>query len=273
MYWQGDVVAAAVIAVLVSMAYSGFRIGFAQAVAGFAAIAAAVFFAPMLASRYEATFADYAQTSGLVNRYACMVTIGLLISLVAGWMLNALVNRFLAKRTHLKRLNAYAGIVFGVVEGSIFLLFILGGALSGQLWLRDLNLDDQPNRWAAMIDATAAATRQSILGDTIRDLNPFERIGVLAQVGDLPAATKQLSDPEEFSALLDDRRIRELTEDPEFSTALKELQEDPVIRKVIDEGQPIDARVVIRLLNSPTMIKLVDQPRFVQTARDVLLDR
>ena len=273
MYWRGDPVAAAVIAVLSMTAYSCFRIGIGQVTAGLVAIAAAVYFAPVLGRRYEDLFAQYTHTSGLASHYGCMIAIGVLISLVTVSIGGALISRFLYKRPRLKRLDACGGLVIGIAEGAAVILLVLGAALSGQLWLRTLNQENEPTELARMIDNTAAMTRQSILGDTIRDLNPFEHFEPLTQVGDLMLATQRLKDPDEVARLLNDPRIKQLNDDPDFSAALKELRRDPVIQKLADENQPVDGAAFAHLLNSPEIRTLFDQPAFLQTARDVLLDQ
>jgi hypothetical protein len=63
-----------------------------------------------------------------------------------------------------------------------------------------------------------------------------------------------------------------LTEDPEFAAALSDLREDPMLRKSIADGPPLDRRTALHLLGSPALMELVDHPRFVPTARDILLD-
>lgn len=268
LYRRGDTVAAITIMTISLFGWIGFRMGLGRIIATVLALVAAISLAPSLGTRFETQFSSQFGTTGLTNRFVCIAAIGVLISMVVTIVVTILSNRLLAKRGKLRLANSFVGFAIGLTEGVVIVWLVLGGLLSMQMWQRGIDIDD--NRVAQSVDNMAAATRQSVLGPIVRDNNPFEKIEPLAQIGDLQQTIRRFSDPRSLDRLMDDPKIVALRSDPTIAAAIDEVRRDPAVQDVIDQGRRLDVDALMRLMSSPSVMKLVDQPEFRELARDVI---
>lgn len=264
---QGDVVTAAAIVLIGFPGLIGFKMGFGRVFSSVAALAAAGYFAPSIGMNYEARFAEQFGTSGLTNRFLCIAAVGVLISLVTSLILSALIKSILSKRKTLTALNHFAGYAVGIVEGAAVVLMVLGAALSFQSWFRDVPTGE--NQYAQWIETVAAKTRESAIGDLVRDNNPFEHYAPLAQTKHLHQTVQALRDGKNVDRLLNDPRVTALRADPNFESAMETLQSDSEIREFLQAGKPLDGEMSLRLMNHPAVLQLVDQEDFVTRVREV----
>ncbi|MCA9136961.1 MAG: CvpA family protein [Planctomycetales bacterium] len=264
-YRRGDPVAAVTIVVIAISGWTGFRMGLGRITATVVALAAAIAFAPSLGMRFESQFANRFGTTGLTNRFLCIASIGVLISLALTLVMNLITHRILLKRRKLSFANSLAGFAVGIAEGAAMALLVLGGLLSMQLWQR--NEDIANNSTAKAVDEWASRTRQSVIGSVVRDYNPFERISFLSGVDEARLTAGRLKDPRNVQRLLENPRIARLRSDPAVVSAIEDIRRDPKIQDLINHKQPMDRQTIMHLMSSPSVMRLLDNPEFVEQAR------
>ena len=268
LYRRGDPVAAGSVVVVALSAVMGFRMGFVRITATIVALVAAVALAPALGMNYEDAFAEQFGTTGLTNRFLCIASMGVFVSLTITLALAFISNLILAKRRRLRWGDHLAGFVIGMAEGVVLVWLVLGGLLSLQMWQRGDDIEN--NRVALAVDQVASQTRQSVIGPTIRDYNPFERIEALASVGHFRKTVQRFQDPRSFKRLMNNPKIAELRSDPLIMEAIDEIRNDPEIKQLIEQKQPVPGKLVMRLMSSPGLMQLVDHPEFLDRAREVI---
>jgi uncharacterized membrane protein required for colicin V production len=264
---RGDPIAAATVLEIALFGWIGFRMGFGRISATVLAFLAAISLAPSLGIRYESQFSNQFGTTGLTNRFLCIAVIGVLISLAVTLLVTMISSRILAKRRLLNLANSFLGFAIGLVEGAAVAVLLTGGLLSMQMWQRGFEIDN--NKTAQFVDRWAAKTRQSAIGPIVRDYNPFEKIKLFSDVGEIQHSIRNLSDPTSIQRMLDDPGIAEMRSDPKFAAAIDEVRRDPAIKDVIDKGLPLDGKALMRLMSSPSVMHLVDQPEFRRRVRKV----
>lgn len=265
MAWRGDLAAAFAIVLVTLSAQVGFRMGLSTMMLSVGAIVAVVSLVPFLAFGYESRFSEYVHTTGLTNRLACMAAFTLLVSLVVMMLGTMVINRILFRLPRLKRLNAYLGFAAGAIEGGVLVLLLFGALLTLQLAFREI--DAEENRVTALVDAWAARARASVLGNTVRDYNPFDRWAALAPLRGMPEMAGRIGDPDYLQRLLRDPDVVAAADDAEVAEALREIKQEPYVRDVLDGNEPIDGRFLKHLMDSPAVLQLVDLPAFRSSVR------
>ena len=270
LYRRGDPVAALTVVTVSLCGWSGFKMGLCRISATVMALIAAVAFAPSLGMRFEGRFSEQFGTTGLTNRFLCVAAIGVVISLVVTILVTMIASHFLSQRRKLRWFNRFIGFAVGLVEGVLIAMLVLGALLSVQKWQRGVDIEN--NNTAKAVDQWASNTRQSAVGPFVRDYNPFERIEMLSQVGRVQDTVRRLSDPGNIQRLLNDPEITELRTDPALAAAIDEISRDPSIRDLIEQGQPLDRQTLMKLMNSPSVMRLADQPEFIERAQAIVKD-
>ncbi|MGB7348189.1 MAG: CvpA family protein [Pirellulaceae bacterium] len=278
--YLGDYVVAATAAIVLFCALAGFRMGLMRMAASIAAFAAAVYFAPQLGLTYERSFSEWAGTTGLLNRFLAIASIGLVISLLATLVLSAITTRMLRRRPLLARMNGWLGFGAGAAQGAVVVLLFLGGLLivepmQLQLANQDANAttSTRPETSQRMTDAlltVADHTHRSRLGPVIEQYNPFERFEPLKKLDQIQTSVRVLSNPQKIEELLHHPAITELQQRPEVKQAVANLMDDKEIREVLHSGKSIDRNTAIQLLSHPAIMELIDQPGFIEEASKVI---
>ncbi|KAA5541054.1 hypothetical protein FYK55_19350 [Roseiconus nitratireducens] len=264
-----DWIAAGGILTVMCCAGIGFRVGLARISASIVALTAAIYFAPALGMAWEQRFAAQFGTSGLTNRILCIAAVGVGISLIVTLLLGLVSRAFLARRRRLSALNCSLGFGFGLIEGAVIVLVVLGGLIS----LRPTTENDQrrAGRLNAAMDAMAAKTQTSVMGPLVEQHNPFERVEALAQIKQVQRSVQTLSQPKNVDQLLKHPQIVQLQKDPSFQRALDELRRDPEVQAFLQQERPIDRPMLMRLMSHPALLQLVDRQDFRERAKRVLL--
>lgn len=273
---RGDPVTATTVIVIAFSGWTGFKMGFGRITASVLALIAAVAFAPLIGMGYETQFSQHVGTTGLTNRFLCIAAIGVMISLVVTIPLTMLSNHLLFKRRRLNLANSLVGFAIGIAEGVVMAFLVLGGLLSLQMWQRaDARQDHETladNRIAVVIDEWASRTRQSAIGPTIRDYNPFERFEMLASVREMRDDVRRLKNPDNIRRLLDNPKLAALRSDPAVSAAIDEIRNDQTIKELVDQRRPLDRQAITQLMSNPSVMRLVDQPGFIEMAREAIAE-
>ena len=71
-----------------------------------------------------------------------------------------------------------------------------------------------------------------------------------------------LLDPAKVNALIRQPAIRGLKNRADVSEALKQLNEDPDIKRLLDSDNPASKDLAIHLCNHPAVLQLLDKPEF-----------
>lgn len=273
--YHGDVVLAALITVIGLAASSGFRMGAIAIVASVVSLGAAIVYAPELGCQQEWRFTAWFGTTGLLNRLLAVGTVALILSaltttavlLLAGWVFRS--------RPRLDRANRWLGFGIGAAEGVLIASMLLGGVLvleplERQRIDRGVPQTDWGARLSGWILTAADHTRTSRVGPWVERYNPLIHVPQLNKLPEVQQSVLVLSDPEKIQKLLDHPDVQALRKRPEVQTAYDQLIADPRIRHALYSGERMTQTTAMLLLNHPAVLELIDQPGFVEAARETI---
>lgn len=273
--YQGDYIAAALLSVGGFGAFTGYRTGAFAIVASLLAITAAICYSPEIGMTHSYRFTQWFGTTGLANRFLAIGLVGLAIVAVVMFALWMILGRMFRRRPALARLNRRTGFVLGALQGVAGLVFFIGGMLvmepieTERAETRDP--DDTRGRLASrLILSTAAATKQSCLGEVLVKYNPLTQFPQLNKVEQFNQTAEVLSDPVKIQSLMDAPEIAELRQKPEVQRLVSELQSDPKVSEMLQSGSPISAEMAMTLLNHPAVMHLIDTPGFLEQAAQAM---
>ncbi|HUG70614.1 MAG TPA: CvpA family protein [Pirellulaceae bacterium] len=274
-FWiQGDLVTAAVLAVVMVTGLSGYRMGAAKLSGLFAGAAAAIAYAPAWGKVCEPTVAELLGTTGLITRSVSMGTIGIGI-MVAAMIALTITGRVLVEdRPRLEALNRWFGFLLGGVQGVGIMLLLLGGMLIVEPMAKQRvaarTADGEFAREVSeRIVQIADQTRDSEVGSIVVEYNPFQRV---PQLDRMQESMKLARDPQKLNQLMDSPRLEQLKQRPAIRRALDSLIADAEIQQVLHSGKPINSQVAMSLMNNPAIVKLLDEPDFVSEISKVLAE-
>jgi len=260
---EGDYVLSAVIAAAGLSAFAGFRMGAMAMITSVAAIAAAVSYAPSIAYQHEWRFTEWFGTTGLLNRFIGIGTVGIAITIFTSWVAMFITRRLLSTRPALDRSNRWFGFWIGGVEGVVATVFLFGGVLVLEPIEQDrirtgVRQTVRGKQISGLVLATAQQTHDSQIGPYIEEYNPFVRFPELNKIEQVQKSVQILSDPKKIERLLQHPEVRRLQSRPEVQTAVRKVMEDPEIRNALRSGVPMNRSIALTLL--------VDQPGFMAVA-------
>lgn len=274
-FWiQGDLVTAAVLAVVMVTGFSGYRMGAAKLSGLFAGAAAAIAYAPAWGNVCEPTVAELLGTTGLMTRSVSMGAIGIGI-MVAAMIALTITGRVLVEgRPRLEALNRWFGFLLGGVQGMGIMLLLLGGMLivepMAQERVAARSADGEFARAVSeRIVKIADQTRDSEVGSIVVEYNPFQCV---PQLDRMQESMKLARDPQKLNQLMDSPRLEQLKQRPAIRRALDSLSADAEIQQVLHSGKPIDSQIAMSLMNNPAIVKLLDEPDFVGEIFKVLAE-
>ena len=79
-----------------------------------------------------------------------------------------------------------------------------------------------------------------------------------------------IAEPAKMQRLLEHPEVQRLRNDTQMQRVMEELVQDPDIKQILYSGKPIDAPALVVLMNHPSVLKLIDQPGFLESASKVL---
>jgi len=273
---QDDPVAAGATVFVSLCAATGFSLGATGLLQTLAALALAVWLAPLGAPFIEDRFATWFGTSGLTNRFLCVALLAVTISLVVT-VVGSLLSRVLVSRRRKRQyFDRHLGLALGAAEGGVVVLLLLGGVVTFDAVLErrgDAGVDGRPqNRYAAAIGTVAEETRGSVLGPIVRRYNPLRRVPMLRDVPRIPDTVATLSEPRNLDRLLEHPDIVALRSDPEFQSAIDRLRDDPQIQQLLQQPGRLDREGVMTLMNHPVVLEIVDHGDFAGRAWSAVED-
>lgn len=260
---QDDPIAAGMVVTSLIAALLGFRMGVSTIVVSLLGFGIAYWLAPPWGIRIEDRFAGLFGTSGLTNRCLAVGTVGLVVSLLIAIFASMLIGGLMARRRRLDEIDRYLGMVLAVGEGLFVVVLVLAA----------IDRFDLGNRGVAVAEKVAGALDKSAVLPSVKRFDPFVRLPILNQVGQLQDSVQYLREPQNVSALLRDPRIDELRKDPAYQSAIREFRNDPVVSDFFDRGETLDRETAMRLMNSDAVLEMLDQGEFVGRVSEVLEEK
>lgn len=274
--FQGDPITGTLCCAAGLAAISGFRLGASRLFASVLGFTLAYRFAPALGTEYEYEFSKVFDTSGLTNRFMAIAWVAVLISLIVFLVSCKLINLFMQRRRKLATIDSYLGSLAGVGEVCVGGLLLLGGIVflepTIQASRENSSRDGQstsPKHWVTRV---ANNTRASQVGPIVEKYNPFENIDALRKIGKTQGTVRVLTNPDHLKNLVRHPSIASLKDDPEMELALKNLNEDPEIREILESGT-ISRSDAWKLLSHPAVKDLVDQKKFLERATQLVMQQ
>ena len=265
----GDYFASAVIVIVAVGAISGYRLGLTRMGASLAGFAAAVVFAPELGVTHEMRFHEWFGTTGLLNRFIAIGAIGAVIALSVTSILSIISTRIMRRRPALARTNSWLGFGGGALQAAVAVLLFVGGLLIVEPYQEKLYSEanvEVPEASQVILKVTDYA-HASKLGPYVEEYNPFKRIPQLNKFDQVQKSVQVLSDPSKISHLIHHPSVGQHAK---VKRAIAELLEDPEVRELLNSGKQIDRESAMKLLSHPAVMRLVDEPGFLEEATKVI---
>lgn len=274
---QSDWISAATTLAIGIAAFGGFRIGALKAFAFLISATATFYLAPHLGMRFENTFSNWIGTTGLANRFYTVLTTGLIVFLLSVIVTLKLGNRILKGRPKATLMNHWLGFLLGGIQGFLFVVILLGALLTMQKVNAErlgegTPITERAQMFAKIFDKTSEQAKVSRLAPIVAQLNPFEHVPQLKNIGEWQRGMETLIDPTKLNALLDQPAIQELKNRVDVTETIAKLNEDPETRKLLNSNKPVSKELAIKLLYHPAILDLIDQAKFREAAMSAFRD-
>ncbi|MEY4566524.1 MAG: hypothetical protein RLY14_1494 [Planctomycetota bacterium] len=253
--------------------FKGMRSGAAGMIGMIAAIAIALALAPSIGMSYEGEAAKWLGTTGLTNRILSISLAGIIMAVVLSLIAKQITRQWSLRSTTFARLNRLSGVILGFLQGATLVLLFLGGVVTIEGLQRS---DSYPiyhpssESRSTLLVKLVDQTRSSRLGPWVEKYNPYERIPQLNRFAELKQSVSMIAEPAKMQRLLDHPEVKRLRNDAQTQQVMQELVQDPDINRILHSGKPIDVRALVVLMNHPSVLKLIDQPGFLESASKVL---
>ena len=272
---QGEYLLPVVLVAAGISAFSGYRMGALSIITGITALAAAIWFAPAIGVDHESQFQEWFGTTGLLNRGVSVAIVAVGISMLV-WMMTYLsIGRLVRRRPRWDRMNRKTGFLIGMVQGVVGVVLLVGGLLymepmqRERLASQDIDVESAPVIVQMVFRATEKVD-QSVIGPTIREHNPVEKIPQLNQIKQVQKTAAVLADPRQINRVMEHPRVIDLRDSAEVREAVTELKADEKLRSIFESGNPMDKETAMTLLSHPAVMNLVDQPGFLEKAKSAI---
>lgn len=272
-YSQSDSITATLFAVTGIAALTGYRVGAAALLLLLATGAVAFWTSPSIGMAFEHHFSSWFGTTGLTNRFISILAVILGMTAI-GIVASRLIGQWLAKEKKADLTNRWIGFTLGGAEGAAAMVLLLGGILmmEPRVKARAALLDPEDrssDSMAQFILQKSAQTRQSLIGPLLVKHNPFRTIPPLTHFNEIQDTLEALQDPEKLEQILDHPSVRQLQNSVELQRTVEELQADPEVAEIL-QAQQLTGKMALTLLNHPAILKLIDQPGFLDAAKSAI---
>ena len=271
--YKGDLVTGTALAVVGLCCYFGYHIGASKSIAGLAGLALAFYLAPNSLAPIESQLTDWFSISGLLNRiisFGVLALIAIIACNAISWLISKLL---LSKANLLGKLNRWGGLLlFGAKSAIVILLFLCAVLMV----YPDRELGNPPQSATFSENAhyhlsgLASRTRTGLIGKYLKNQNPFEKFPQLNKIKEVQYVVSAVNDPSKIGRVINHPRFEELPNTPAVQQAVAELKTDQTVQNIIQSGQPLDAEKVFELLNSAAVLKLLEQPEFLEVASEIV---
>ena len=270
--YKGDLVTGIALAVVGLCCYFGYHIGASKSIAGLAGLVLAFYLAPNSLAPIESQLTDWFSISGLLNRIISFGVLAL-IAIIACNAISWLISKLLLSNTNLfGKLNRWGGLLlFGAKSAIVILLFLCAVLMI----YPDQELGEAPGSANFSENAhyhlsdLANRTRAGLIGDYLAEQNPFKKFPQLNKIKEVQYAVGAFTNPAQIDRVINHPRVEELQSNPAVQQAVAELKTDQTVQNIIQSGQPLDAGKVFELLNSASVLNLLEQPEFLEVAAEI----
>ena len=269
----GGFVTAAFLVIVGLSVLNGRMLGAARVAAGVVGMVMAMLLAWPLGRGLEGVFAAICGTSGLVNRMISIGGSGVLVAAIVGVGVSIPIRRYMKKRPALQRFDRVIGTGLGAVDGVLFAVILLWGALAieplaartiAQAAESDGRVRVSPA--ARAVVAVARSARHSVVGHVAGVANPLKSMRVVTLLDD---AQEVLSDPEKREALLNHPAIKALQERQSVKDTLERLAAEP---NIVDLDDGLDEAEVRELMKNPRFLAILDETGLLSDLSAVIAD-
>jgi len=271
-YQQGDSVAAVAVILVAVGALFGFWRGIVGTVISLIGFVAAYLTAPQLGVAYEQLTTDRLGTTGILNR---AVTIGLagIVVFVVFKLVSSLVWKVMtgpsSGRSAIDRILGLAG---GAAQAAFCILLFLGGFSVIKPALPTAAEVPEEAVSAQRILTLSNAIDASQLKPWVEQYNPFEKVTQFEKISDIQQAISKLDGPDRVRHLMRHPAVMSLRKAPEMKKAVAGLAGEQEIVELMTGKRPFDKQAVGTLLQSDAVLNLIEQPGFLEAAKDVLIE-
>ncbi len=272
-YQQGDYVAVAALLLVAFGALIGFLRGIIGTIISLVGFVAAYLTAPQLGAAYEQLVADRLGTAGILNRTVAIGVAGLIVFVVFS-IVSSLIWRLMAGRSEEGRsiIDRVLGLAGGAAQAALSILLFLGGfSVIKPALPTPADLPDDAVAGHRVL-ALSEAIDRSKLKPWVEQYNPFEKVPQLEEIAEIRQTIAELNSPKRVRQVMRHPSVLELRKDPEMKKAVQGLTGETAIVELMTGKRPFDKSAVGTFLQSDAVLNLIEQPGFLEAAKDILLE-
>ena len=245
----------------------GYWLGASKVAAVFGGMLATVVLAVPAGKAFESPLGSALGLSGLAGRIGSIAIVGLIEVVVVSAVLQIIIGRVVKQRPAWRRYDRLAGSGLGLLEGALLGFVSIWAVLSlGPIAATSLVRTEGPegaarsNPAARCVVAVAALARRSGVGRLANALNPLDELRLIALCR---KGLIVLNDPVTRDAFVSHHAIQGIKRRPSVRQALDRLSADPETRRIIESEAGITAEDLRTILNSPTLLSILDETGLV----------
>ncbi|MEM9588485.1 MAG: CvpA family protein [Planctomycetota bacterium] len=246
-------------------AFWGFWVGALRMVRSLAGFVLAVLFAPTLGFALDPYLAQVAGTMGMTNRLLSIAVAGVGIILALTLVTSIVSSALFRAAPTLERGNRWLGFAIGGGQAAVAgLLLFAGLTASAPMVKRAVATGGQQGlvgQFLTRAQSVDAMVQESRLKPLVDQINPFAG-GSLAEVEGLQKKIAAARDPAKMRQILQHPAMVKLQNDPVIRDAANQLRSNQAVQEVLQGNEPLTMGKVMTLMNSPEVMKLLDQPKF-----------
>ncbi len=212
----------------------------------------------------EGAVAGVLGTSGLLARFASIVSMALIVTIVVSLAISIPARRWMKKHPEWKKWDRIAGAGLGLVEGLLLVLALLWipQALEpiAKTQIEDAQQESRPAPpLAQRIADLATSVRSSPLGGVAAATNPVAGSELMNFAGDF----SQIShDPEAIDAFMQTDVMKKVQAMPSVVQAIDMLEKDPQLNAIGRRGG-LSVGMLREVLENPTVLKVFDETTII----------
>ncbi len=258
----GNLVTFLFVAFVAFATLNGYWLGASKAGAAVCGMLVAALLAVPMGKALEGLFGSMFGTTGLTNRLISIAIMAVVLTAAAAVALKIVIGRVFKDRPSWGRYDRYVGSGLGLVEGAMLGLMVIWAVLAVQPMAASSKAatGDQPNTGADQVLAMGDAIRDSNIGRLADAVNPLSEMRLIALLQD---ALRVLNDPVARSRFVEHPAMKSIGDRPAVKEAMDMFKADPQINAVIDSAGSITREQIRAILDSPTLLKVLDETDIV----------
>lgn len=251
---------------------NGFLLGASRIAAFFAGTFVAMLVAIPLGRAVESPIGSVFGASGLTARVLSITMVAVVVLLVATAVGQNIIKRLTRDRPTIQRYDMLAGAALGGFEGAL-LSFMLMWVIFAIEPLANMSVavsqGKRPNPVSAAVVDGATTIRESALGRAAEAVNPLDELHMVKLFQD---SLIVLNDPDARRRFLNSPEIQQIQQRQSVQQAVEMLRDDEAIRAVIESDSGISGADLRLIMNSPTLLRVIDETGVVADLRPIVDD-